>query len=406
MKQTSKKINRSIKLFPIFSAFSGDIIFLVPIDTLFLVLTKGLNASQITAMTMISLLVCIMTQKGILIVAKKIGNVNSIKLATILLLISILILTFGKSFSVILLYRCIYEVAMMFFNMSKVLLKNNLISVNRQQDYYRIRNISKIFYAVTTMITAVLSGYLFNINNYWPMYLAIIIYTIVFVASFGFYEAQNEEEETKKDNCKYKKLKMSSTIFWIILSNAMFYSIIKMGQNNSKLLMQYDFQKILSVEMVTYYISVIVFVSRVARLFGNVIFGKVYLKIKDKISILLTILLALAFLILIIGHFLQVDFIYKVIIMALGFFIILAIRDSFNVYAEDIALSVASKEEQQKVMIDIEIYRKIVTLILSAVFTFVLMKHELVVVEFMLLFLAIVEIFINMKMYRKINSNG
>lgn len=39
-----------------------------------------------------------------------------------------------------------------------------------------------------------------------------------------------------------------------ILSNAVFYSIIKMGQNNSKLFMQYNFQKFLSVEMVTYYI--------------------------------------------------------------------------------------------------------------------------------------------------------
>ena len=403
MEQTTKKLNRSIKLFPIFSAFSDDMIFLVPIDTLFLTLTKGLNASQITAMTMISLLVCIITQKGILTVAKKIGNVNSIKLATGLLLISTLILTFGKSFFVILLYRCIYEVAIMFFSMSKVLLKNNLISVNRQQDYYGIRNVSKIMYAIITMITAILSGYLFNINNYLPMYLSIIIYIIAFAASFWFYEVENKEE-TKKDNFKCKKLKMNSTIFWIILSNAMFYSIIKMGQNNSKLFMQYDFQKILSVEMVTYYISVIVFISRIARLLGNVILGKVYLKIKDKISILLTILLALAFSLLIIGYFLQVEFIYKVIIMTFGFFMILGIRDSFKVYTEDVALSIANKEEQQKVMIDIEIYRKFVTLILSAIFTVVLMEHELVVVEFILLFLAIVEIFINMKMYRKIKS--
>lgn len=64
-----------------------------------------------------------------------------------------------------------------------------------------------------------------------------------------------------------------------ILSNAVFYSIIKMGQNNSKLFMQYNFQKFLSVEMVTYYITTIVFISRIARLVGNVIFGKVYSKI-------------------------------------------------------------------------------------------------------------------------------
>ena len=66
MEQETKKINRSIKIFPIFSSFTGDLIFFVPIDTLFLTLVKGLNASQITAMTMVSLLICIIFQKIIL----------------------------------------------------------------------------------------------------------------------------------------------------------------------------------------------------------------------------------------------------------------------------------------------------------------------------------------------------
>lgn len=45
MQQEIKKINKTIKIFPIFSSFTGDLIFFVPIDTLFLTLVKGLNAS-------------------------------------------------------------------------------------------------------------------------------------------------------------------------------------------------------------------------------------------------------------------------------------------------------------------------------------------------------------------------
>ena len=56
----------------------------------------------------------------------------------------------------------------------------------------------------------------------------------------------------------------------------------------------------------------------------------------------------MAFLLLIVGHFINVAFIYKVIIMSLGFFLILATRDSFNVYIEDVALSISDKEEQKK----------------------------------------------------------
>ncbi len=91
-------------------------------------------------------------------------------------------------------------------------------------------------------------------------------------------------------------------------------------------------------------------------------------KIKDKMSIVLTICLALAFSLLIIGHFIELAFICKVIIMSLGFFLILAIRDSFQTYIEDVALTISNKDEQQEIIIKIEVYRRLGTLILSAIF--------------------------------------
>ncbi len=404
MEQEIKKINRSIKIYPIFASFTGDLIFFVPIDTLFLTLVKGLNASQITAMTMVALIICIVFQKVILAIVKKIGNVNSLRLGATMLLIASLVLTFGKSFIAMLLYKSIHELAVMFLNMDEIILKNNLKAVNRKDDYFKIRNKSKIIYAIITLFTALVAGKMFNVNNYLPMYLSIIIYVLVLGTAFLYYESKvNNEQEIKKE---HKKLKITSIIFYIILSNAVFYSIIKMGQNNSKLFMQYDFQKFLSVEMVTYYITTIVFISRIARLVGNVIFGKVYLKIKDKMSIVLTICLALAFSLLIIGHFIELAFICKVIIMSLGFFLILAIRDSFQTYIEDVALTISNKDEQQEIIIKIEVYRRLGTLILSAIFTLILMKYELIVIEFILLGLSIIEIFINKRLCSKLAKYG
>ena len=403
MKQENEKIKRSIKIYPIFTAFTGDLIFFVPIDTLFLTLVKGLSASQITAMTMISLLICIIFQNVILKIVKKIGNVKSIRLGIGLILISALFLTFGKNFVVILMYNFISEIGFMLLNMNKILLKNNLKSLNKEDEYYEIRNKSKIIYALITMITALVTGYLFNVNNYLPMYLSLIVYLLMLFLSVMFYESEQVSEEKAKTDQKKSKIKISSTIFLVIISNAVFYSIIKMGQNNSKLFMQYDFQKFLSIEMVTYYITAIVFISRIARLVGNIIFGKVYAKIKHKMSIILTICLSMAFALLILGHLLNVGFIYKVIIMSLGFFLILATRDSFQVYIEDVALDITPKEEQQKILIYIEVYRKILTLILSASFTLILMRYELIVIEIILLILSLIEVFINKKLCDKLS---
>ena len=333
MEQETKKINRSIKIYPLFASFTGDLIFFVPIDTLFLTLVKGLNASQITAMTMVALIICIVFQKVILAIVKKIGNVNSLRLGATMLLIASLVLTFGKSFIAMLLYKSIHELAVMFLNMDEIILKNNLKAVNRKDDYFKIRNKSKIIYAIITLFTALVAGKMFNVNNYLPMYLSIIIYVLVLGTAFLYYESKiNNEQEIKKE---HKKLKITSIIFYIILSNAVFYSIIKMGQNNSKLFMQYDFQKFLSVEMVTYYITTIVFISRIARF---------------------------------------------------------------------VALTISNKDEQQEIIIKIEVYRRLGTLILSAIFTLILMKYELIVIEFILLSLSIIEIFINKSLCNKLSN--
>lgn len=400
MEQETNKINKIVKLYPIFYSLSADTIFFVPIDTLYLSLVKNLNASQISAMTMISLLVCILSQKLIKNVAKKIGNANSIRLGCFLLLISSIILTFGKSFIAMISYKIIVEYAYMFWIMSNILLRNNIIYMNRKDDYYTIRNKAKIMYGITTMITALISGYLYNIDVYLPMYISIFLYIIIFLLSYSFYEVEDIEEKQEKKSTE--NIKLSSLVVLVILSNALFYSIIKLGQNNSKLFMQYDFSNMISIENVTILITTIVLISRVSRIIGNVIFGKIYKKVKDKMSIVLTILELLAFSLLVIGHYIDYNFWLKVIIMATGFCIILAIRDSFQIYIEDTALRISGKEQHQKVMINIEVYRKLIQLVFSMIFTLILARFELSVIIIILCVLSIVEIFLNKIMYDKL----
>ena len=144
MEQDNKKINRSIKIYPLFASFTGNLIFFLPIDTLFL--------------------------------------------------------TFGKSFFAMVLYKSIHELAVMFLNMDEIILKNNLRALNRKNDYFKIRNKSKIIYDSITLITALVAGKMFNINNYLPMYLSIIVYVLVLGTAFLYYEAKldNSEKTTKK----------------------------------------------------------------------------------------------------------------------------------------------------------------------------------------------------------------
>ena len=347
-------------------------------------------------------------KKIILNIVKKIGNINSLRIGALLLLFSSIVLTFAQSFILIIFYRCAYEISFMFLNMVLIVLKNDLNFLGQKDDYYKERNKAKILYAITTMITSLLSGVLFNINMYLPMCLSIILCLIILIMSFEMYEAKVNEEDKNVITNNKKKIKVSlfSTIFLIIISNAIFVSIIILGQNNSKLFMQYDFQQFVSIEEVTYCITIIVFLSRIARLIGNIVFAKIYIKVKDNIGVILSYFLSVAFLLLILGHFLNLEYIYKVIIMSLGFFLILAVRDSFKIYIEDIALKITKRDEQQAIILNIAVYRKIVTLLLSGLFTLVLMKYELIIVEILLLLLAITEIIVSKKLLKRLEDNS
>lgn len=84
-------------------------------------------------MTMVALMICIVFQKVILAIVKKIGNVNSLRLGATMLLIASLVLTFEKSFIAMFLYKSIHELAVMFLNMDEIILKNNLKAVNRKR---------------------------------------------------------------------------------------------------------------------------------------------------------------------------------------------------------------------------------------------------------------------------------
>ena len=169
----NSKLTKFTKTYTWYAGLSGDLLFWIAIDTLFLTVVKNFNAAQITSLTTISLIVCIALQMPLLNIIKKIGNTKSVRLSAFLLLLSSILLTFGKSYLVIVLGKIFYEIAFTFQNMSNVILKNNLELKNRSDDYIKIKTKSNTIYATITMFISFIATVMFNINNYFPMYACI-----------------------------------------------------------------------------------------------------------------------------------------------------------------------------------------------------------------------------------------
>lgn len=402
----NKKIDKFIKIFPWFAGLSGDLLFWVAIDTLFLTVVKNLNASQIVSLTSISLITCIILQIPLLKIIKKIGNTKSVRLGSLLLLISSILLTFGTNYIVIVIGKILYEIAFTFQNMVNAILKNNLELQKRESEYINYRTNANTIYAVVTMIISFVASIMFNINNYLPMIGCITFCIICFILSFYMVDYSNitHLEETKQGKLEKVKnrIKYSKIVFLILFSYGLFYPIVNSGQSDGKLFIQQELLKNYNVEKTALIIGIILCISRIIRVISNILFNKIHKKYKNKVGIILPFFLTLSLCLMIIGYFISSSIILKIIVMSLGYIIILFIRDPFKVYMQDLALKKTDKSQQQTLLTTLELSRKIVRAIMDLSFTAILVNHPMFIVIVILVILSIVEIFISQYLYRKL----
>lgn len=394
------------KIFPLFNGLTGDLLFYVAIDTLFYTIVKGFSPDMLSLLTTVSALFCIILKIPITKIIEKIGNTNSVRVGTFGLILASVIITFSGNFILIMIARIIYLVSIVFKNMDNVMLKNNLILQNKEDDYARIISKSNTVYATITMIIAFIAGSLFNINNYLPMYLCIMFCVITFLMSFYLKDISVNDKQNKKEKALKQKIKISKIIFMVLFFYGIFQALIDIGQGNSKLLIQYELTNIYDVTLTATYLSVIITISRIARIVGNITFGKLYTKCKDKISVILCTMIILSFTLLTIGYFFNYNVLIKFVLMAIGFCIILAIRDSFKLYIYDLALKISTEKERQAVTIYLEFARRIGSTIVSLMATAILAKVTLIYVIICLLMLAVIELVLSIKIYKMIKKEG
>ena len=399
-----KYLNRFIKIYPILKGFTDDLLFFIAIDTLFFTIAKGLSSQQIVLLTTISSIFSVICRITLIKAIQRMGNTKSVRMGIGLLLLSSIIITFGTSYLWLIIGKIIYEIAWVFKDMEHVMLKNNLEVLGKANKYAKIANKGMNVYAFLTLIVALSSGVLFNINPYLPMYICITICTIAFICYFYMKDISNNNiiitEKKKKEKVKFSKI-----IWLILLSYAIFYGIISVGQQNGKLIIQYELSGVYETAKVSVYLSVIVTVSRISRLLGSIIFGKIYYKVKDKALIILTTMLFMAPIFIIIGYFIEITLL-RFILMAIGFCIILTIRDPFRLYTNDTILKLTKPEEKQEAISYVQFARKLGTTICSFLASAILLKWQIIYVIIGIGVLSIIEVFIAIRLYSMLKENN
>lgn len=396
------KINRFIKVFPWYSGFTGDLLFYIAIDTLFLTIVKNFSPSQIVSLTSISQLVCIALQFPILFIIKKIGNTASVRAGAFLLLLSAIFITFGKNYYIVLLGRIFHDAAAIFRTASFVALENNLDIIDDRKDFVRLRTAANTVYAVVTMLISFVASYMFNLNHYLPMIGCITTCAIGFILSL-FMKDYSDYNRISSENKAGEKVKINYNKFLImaILAYAIFYPIVTNGQNEGKLFIQQQILLDFDIDQTSLIIGGIICVSRIVRVFSNVAFAKLYCKYQGKMGVALPVMLSLSMAFMLFGSFIP-QVIVKIIVMAIGYTIILFARDPFRLYIQDVVFESTPKQQHQTLLTILEFGVKIASAGIGLGFSAILTGYPMIVIISIMFAISIIEIILSLKLYRAI----
>lgn len=398
----NKGANRFLKVFPWYSGLTGDLLFYIAIDTLFLTIVKNFSPAEIVSITSLSQLICIALQFPILFVIKKIGNTASVRIGAFSLLLSAFFITFGKSYYLVLLGRIFHDAAVIFKSASIVALENNLTLLDRKSDFLHYRTSANTVYAVITMLISFVASYMFNLNNYLPMIGCITTCALGFVLSLFMKDCSNYNKITyKKESRSRVKIHYNKFVVVAIILYALFYSIVTNGQNEGKLFIQQNILLDFDVEQTSLIIGAIICISRIIRVISNIIFEKLYKKYKDKTGIILSTLLSSSIALLLFGSLIP-NVIIKIIVMAVGYTIILFIRDPFRLYIQDVLFTATPKEQHQTLLTILEFGVKIATAGIGLVFSAILLSYPMAAIITIMLAISIIEIILSMILYRYI----
>ena len=397
-----KKVNQFIKIFPWYHGLIVDLLFYIAIDTLFLTTVKNFSAAQIVALSSFSQFACIALQFPILFVIKKIGNTYSARARGFCILLSAVLITFGKSFYLVLLGRVFHDIAAIFSSASIVALENNLDLVGRRHDFVKIRTTANTVYAVITMLISFVASLMFNLNNYLPMIGCITTCTIGFILSFYMkdYSKYNRISYKTQKGAKVK-IHYSKFIIMAIVVYAIFYPIVNTGQSEGKLFIQQQLFLDFDVDNTALILGVIICISRIIRVFSNLWFAKLYDKYRGKMGVVLTILLCASIGFILFGSFIPLLFI-KIAVMSVGYIIILFARDPFKLYMQDVIFENTPKEQHQTLITILEFGVKICTAGMGLSFAAILTKYSMIIVMAILFIIALIEIYLSIKLYKMI----
>lgn len=391
-------------MYPFCHGFGGDLMFYIAIDALFLTTAKGFTEAQFLTMAAISTTISLLLRLPILWLAKQLGNTLTLRIGAASLLASALLITFGNSFFIIVIGRCLRFVNTLSADICRVsALENNLIRLDREKHFLPIRANGSLCYSALTLGISLVAATMFNIDPYLPMYGCIACAATSFVLSLFTGDFSGDLTAEKGECLPKGKLRLAPYLLLLLLCYGISYSVISNGISDNKLFMQQVFLESASLQQTANLIGMIYFLSRVVRFFSNLFFVRLYHKIKLKIGFVIWVAAIAGFALTLAGAFLP-GFWTKVVVMGAGYVVMLYACDPTKLYIQQVIAQYTPHQQHLDLFAYMGLSFSVFTALFSVLSSFVLGYFPLAMVPALLLVSAVLSLLLLIVLYKQLQK--
>ena len=369
-----KKIIRALKLYPLYEATSGDLLFFSVIKTLFLIQVKGFSATQIAMLILITDIVDLALEYPSYRAIRRLGNSRACVVGAIMPLIGILLITIGQNLPLIVVGNILFVSAGNFQSMAGAAARNNLVLTGEKEQYAKLFAKGNTIYSAASMVAAVLIPFLFSINRYIPSILCII--TCAAIAAISFFISDYTEQGgvvmTSKEE-KRSPVKIGKGLWLLIIVFCLFFCAGAVFTNNTEVFLTNRLEDMFTEQRTIFIFGAIIWVARTARLLSNVLLPRILDRLKERIVILAASAMMLSFLLIGISGFAETKTMTPILFAGIAYILVRGILwDPLRTFLRMTAVDTNSKNRQQSMLVLLNAGQSVISIVMDLIVVWIL----------------------------------
>lgn len=206
----AKRRKLNMKLYPTYRMLAADALFFGAIKVLFLTQVKGFSNANVVLMESIYALFKMILQIPLSVIISKLGIRKSVIIGNIFWILELVLILFARNYFMIILSQFLSSIGWAFKSAAEApLLTKSIPEANTKGKIFtKLDSKGYSRYCYISAIATVMAGFLYEINPYVPVILAILFEVFAFIISLNFTEVKQEESKTVKESINDVKIGM------------------------------------------------------------------------------------------------------------------------------------------------------------------------------------------------------